>query len=104
MPVAELKLQSCEKANVFYATDITLDANIPQGDYSLEGRWQGAEFTHKRKSEEEEIGVNGKSTIIQGVVKDKIGLLLNINFEYVVNVYVWIEVEDKIECLETDKK
>ncbi|MGQ0829347.1 MAG: hypothetical protein ACT4ON_13245 [Bacteroidota bacterium] len=94
--VAELKLQSCEKANIFYATDITADTNIPQGDYSLQGFWQANEFTHKTKAEEEEIEVNADSTILQGVLKDKIGESFNINFDYVVSVYVWVEMEE--EC------
>jgi hypothetical protein len=104
--VAELKLQSCEKANIFYATDITLDSNIPQGDYSLMGKWQAAEFTHKNKSEEDEISVNGKSTIIQGVIKDLIGQQNSVNMQYMVTICLWVELEDelKTECIQTDNK
>jgi hypothetical protein len=94
--VAELKLQSCERANIFYATDVIADTNIPQGDYSLQGAWQGNEFTHRTKAEEEEIEVNADTTILQGVLKDMIGTGFNLNFDYVVNVYVWVEMDE--EC------
>ena len=39
--------------------------------------------------------VDGDSTIIQGIYKDRLGEQSKADYEYVVNVYVWIEIEEE---------
>lgn len=92
--IGEMKLQSCEQANIFYATDIQLDENLGFGDFSQNITWQANNFSHQRKTEEETVKVNGDTAIVQGVYKDRIGEQNNIDMQYTVNVYVWVEIEE----------
>lgn len=95
--IGELKLQSCEQANIFYATHVQMDENLAQGDYSQTQEWKATAFTHKNKAEQDIVMVDGDSTIIQGIFKDQIGIMNKADLEYVVNVYVWIEIDDPAE-------
>jgi len=101
--VGELKLQSCEEANIFYATHLQTDENLGAGDYSQLGQWNAKPFTHQNKTEEDVVVVDGDSTIISGIYKDRIGEMNKVDFEYVVNVYVWIEIEEPTEMKGGDK-
>jgi len=92
--VGELKLQSCEEANIFYSEHIQNDARIGEGDYSEKALWKPAAFSHQRKVEEDIVVVDGETTIIQGHFKDRIGEANQGNWEYTITVYVWVEVED----------
>jgi hypothetical protein len=95
----ELKLQSCEEANIFYAAEIRNNENLEQGDFSDNTFWTPREYTHQGRSLEEEVSVKGDTTIIQGVFVDKVGEDFDVDAEYVVHVYVWVEVE-----IEEEKK
>lgn len=95
--VGELKLQSCEQANIFYSEHIQNDTRIGEGDYSEKALWKPAVFSHQNKTEEDIVVVDGESTIIQGHFKDRIGEMNQQNYEYVITVYVWVEVEDQTE-------
>jgi hypothetical protein len=91
--IGELKLQSCEESNIFYAREITSDENMGFGDYSETLRWKAKAFTHQIKAEEEKVIVHGKSTILKGQYKDMVGLENKIDYHYLVNVYVWVELK-----------
>jgi len=95
MLIGELKLQSCEEANIFYATHLQTDENLGAGDFSQNRNWRASAFTHQSKTEEDIVIVDGDSTIIQGIYKDRIGEVNKGDFEYIVNVYVWIEIEEE---------
>lgn len=92
--IGEIKLQSCEEANIFYSGHLQLDNNIGYGDFSQSRNWIAAAFTHQANSFEERVVVDGESTIVQGVYKDRFGELNKIIINYLVNVYVWIEIEE----------
>ena len=67
-----MKLQSCEEANWFYATDVFgNDANLNWGDFSQAG-FPVNDFTHGNKRTEEIVKVDAESTIIQGWYLDAI--------------------------------
>ena len=89
----ELKLQSCEEANIFYAGEIRNDENIDRGDFSANVFWNPKEYSHQNRSLEEEISVKGDTTIVQGVFVDKVSEAFDVDGDYVVKVYVWVEVE-----------
>jgi hypothetical protein len=101
----DLRLQSCEQANIFYAKHVQTDENIGMGDYSQSGSWRVLPYTHEGKAEEETVKVNGDSTIIQGIYKD--GYVqsrfaynpdqIKIPIGYVVSVYIWIEIGEAIK-------
>lgn len=92
--IGELKLQSCEEANWFYATDVFVaDANLNWGDFSQAG-FPVNDFTHGNKRTEEIVKIDAESTIIQGWYLDAIGKSLKVDIDYEITVYVWINVEE----------
>jgi hypothetical protein len=92
--VGELKLQSCEEANWFYATDVFVsDANLGYGDFSRAG-FSINDFTHGNKRSEEVVKIDAKSTIIQGWYLDVIGKTNGANINYEITIYVWINTEE----------
>ena len=90
----ELKLQSCEQANIFYGLHVQTDENIGQGDFSQFATWQQKVFSHQYKQEEDVVIVDGDTTIIEGIFSDKIGEMNQANYEYVVSVYAWLTLEE----------
>ena len=94
--IGEVKLQSCEEANIFYAGHLQTDENIAMGDFSQSRTWLPSAFTHQAQSFEERVVVDGESTMIQGMYRDRLGEQNKINYNYLVNVYVWIEIEEPI--------
>lgn len=92
--IGEVKLQSCEEANIFYAGDLQSDENIAMGDFSQSRFWMSSVFSHQAQSFEERVIVDGESTMIQGIYRDRLGEQSKISYNYLVNVYVWIEIEE----------
>lgn len=91
MLIGDLRLQSCEKANLFYASDIyERDINLGIGDWT-DKQFAVREVTHGRKREEVRAEANGDTTILQGTFRDKIGEHLNMHLLYEVRIYVWYE-------------
>lgn len=88
----ELKLQSAEEANIFYATHIHSDENLGMGDYSSTCQFPATVFTHQNKKEEDSVKVDGESTIVQGFYKDIIGEYSEWHYEYWVSIYVWVAI------------
>ena len=92
--IGELKLQSCEEANWFYATDVFVnDANLNWGDFSQAG-FPVNDFTHGNKRTEEIVKVDAESTIINGWYLDALGKSQKLDINYEIKVYVWINVEE----------
>lgn len=92
--IGELKLQSCEEANWFYAADVFVnDANLNWGDFSQAG-FTVNDFTHGNKRTEEIVKVDAESTIINGWYLDALGKTLKVDINYEIKVYVWINVEE----------
>ena len=94
--VGELKLQSCEEANVFYATDITDPSvqenleRVPTPSAIIEKVW-----THGYKRELKEVLVNGNTTVLSGLYKDQLGAMQGRDAAYDVFIYVWYKLENK---------
>jgi|LakMenE01Jun11ns_1017448.scaffolds.fasta_scaffold9931420_3 hypothetical protein len=87
--VGELKLQSCEEANVFYAGELRLDRNMAYGDYTKNTQWIPEVFTHQMQSFEDVVITNADSTVINGMYKDNIGLQNQQSVSYLLKVYLW---------------
>lgn len=87
--VGELKLQSCEEANVFYAGELRLDRNMAYGDYTRNTQWIPEVFTHQMQSFEDAVITNADSTVINGMYKDNIGLQNQQSVSYLLKVYLW---------------
>ena len=86
----ELKLQSSDDCNVFYATDVfdqSVKENLdkaPSVTFITENVW-----THGYKRELEEVLVDGNTTVIAGLYKDRLGEMIGQNITYDVFLYVW---------------
>ena len=90
--IGELKLQSCEKANIFYSGHVLTDENIGARDYSQRLKWKAKAYTHECKSEEDLVIVKGDSTLIQGFYKDRLGEMRKEDTSYILQVYIWIKI------------
>lgn len=93
--IAEVKLQSCEEANVFYTGDVQIEQNNSFGDFS-QSFWNPTEFIHQMQRFEDVVTVDGETTMLQGICKDILNATYKSRFIYLVNVYVWIEIEEPI--------
>jgi hypothetical protein len=91
--LGEVKLQSCEKANIFYAGQVQLDNNLRYGVFGQNNFWRPQPFTQQIQWFEDVAQADGISTIIQGVYQDRYGTSTGNIPEYTVNVYVWTEIE-----------
>jgi hypothetical protein len=89
--VGELKLQSYEKANIFYAADLMINQNIDLNDFTTP-RFAPKIYTHHKVMNEDPVSVNGNTTILQGVFRNKFGITAPSQFK--VFVYVWLEVKE----------
>lgn len=87
--IGDLKLQSCEEANIFYAGELRIDNNLHYGDFSNNRFWRAEPFTHQMQTFEDVVITNADSTILLGMYKDNIGLETKRDMNYTVNVYVW---------------
>lgn len=94
--IGEVRLQSCEEANIFYAGHLQWDSNIGHADFSKNKNWTPFVFTHQENAFEERIIVDGESTILQGIYKDRSGEQNSPLVNYLLNVYVWIEIDEPI--------
>lgn len=88
--VGEVKLQSYEKANIFYTGEAVLNQNMAFADFSSE-HFAPKEYSHGYSAHEDEVKVNGETTILQGVYRDKVFEQVADSFRYEVKVYVWME-------------
>jgi hypothetical protein len=90
--LGELKLQSYEKANIFYSGDLVLNRNSSFTEPSNQF-FAAKNYTHQYKSEQALLNVSGTTTIIQGVYKD--ALNLPTTYRYQVKVYLRLELKDE---------
>lgn len=92
--VGELKLQSSDDSNIFYATNVydpTVNEvfdKVSSVDIITKKAW-----THGYKRELEEVLVDGNATVLAGLYKDKLGEMLKANISYDVFLYIWYKFE-----------
>ena len=86
--VGELKLQSYERASIFYAQEIRLDQNFIYSDFSSK-EFSPQPFTHNTQTHEDPINIDGNITLAQGIYKDQLQLAMP--YRYLITVYIWIE-------------
>jgi hypothetical protein len=94
--IGELKLQSLERANIFYVTDVyEASLNMMYGDFSIVQGFIPQPWTHGRNRFEDVVMVNGETTILNGLFKDRLGEGIKRDWPYKVNVYVWYEIKEE---------
>ena len=102
--IGELKLQSLEKANVFFSEDVfESDQNIGFADYSATRFLSPSAWTHELHRFEEKVVVDGVTTLIGGYFRDRIGERFKTNLSYQVNVYAWYEIKEGKEEKDDDR-
>lgn len=68
--LGELRLQSLEKADLFYREYLYLDALSGWGDFSANAFWKPAPPTHQNKRTVDPVLVDGATTLVQGMYLD----------------------------------
>lgn len=68
--LGELRLQSLEKADLFYREYLYLDTLSGWGDYSANAFWKPSPPTHQNKRTVDPVLVEGTTTIVQGMYLD----------------------------------
>ncbi len=97
--LGDVRLQSCEDTNIFYAEDIYFtDENLAFGDFSARNRrFFPTSPTHGYKHEECVVNTCGKTTILKGIYRDRQNPQSAINspvfFQYTASIYVWYETK-----------
>lgn len=96
--MGDLRLQSFEKAGWFYVGDVTTqDRNLTWGDVSIiSNLFVPSEATHSR-SNFLPLTVMldaSESTIINGYYCDRVGILMEGDIEYMVRIYLEVELEN----------
>jgi hypothetical protein len=91
--IGELKLQSYEKANIFYTGELVINQNGDTADFTSE-YFSPKAYTHQGVSHEDEVQVNGNTTLIQGAFRDKLSEQQEGNYAYKVYVYLWVAVKE----------
>ena len=91
----DLMLFSCEEGNCFYTGELhESDNNSLMFDFSKFEKDDFAEWTHGAKQEAEEVTVDGDTTVVMGVYRDKIGKAITEIRGYEIKVIIWIKTKD----------
>jgi hypothetical protein len=91
--VGVLKLQSCDKSNIFFSTNVNLDTN----GYEMNDFTEGFEpncYTHQAKMHEVAINVPIKAPVVYGVFKDNLIAETNEPWEYTLKLFIWYEISN----------
>ena len=90
----ELRLQVCNKANWFYATEIVeQDNHLNYADYTNTNFWQPKDWTHHYEKYVEEISVAIESQLLLGVFKEKWMEQHHEQLTYEVKIYLWYKTK-----------
>ncbi|HBF89368.1 MAG TPA: hypothetical protein DDX39_12070 [Bacteroidales bacterium] len=91
----DLMLFSCEEGNCFYTGELhESDNNSLMFDFSKFEKDEFAEWTHGAKQEAEEVTVDGDTTVVMGVYRDKTGKAITEIRGYEIKVIIWIKTKD----------
>ncbi|MGZ4065028.1 MAG: hypothetical protein ACXVP0_18770 [Bacteroidia bacterium] len=91
--VGEVKLQSYEQSNIFYTGELLMNRNNDNADFSSRFFTPQA-YTHQMRAHEDDVLVNGRTTLIQGVYRDKLFNSIEGNYRYTVKLYLWTEAKE----------
>jgi len=92
--VGDLKLQSLDKANIFYQCDIVQNNNIDNADFTSR-RLVPQVYTHEIQHSPEGVNLTGATTILQGFYRDHLSDELTGRYSYALSVYIWLELKEK---------
>ena len=89
----EVRLQSCEKANICYTAELIKDENLDYADFSSRW-WKPKDYTHQYNLNMDDVIVKGETTVLEGIYKDKLFEQQQDDYKYKVNVYVLVETKE----------
>ncbi len=91
----DLWLQSCEEANRFYTGEIRAnDINTVMSDFSIPPTWKAKEWTNGGKQEAETVIVDGDTTVVNGLYRDKTGKEITAILGYEIKVVIWYKTNE----------
>lgn len=90
--IGELRLQSCEEANIFYTGHLQADGNMGYLDYTKDF-FEPAFYTHQAKALEERVVVDAETTTVLGIYVDRTNSsgYKDSFTNYQVNLYIWYQ-------------
>ncbi len=100
----KIKLQSLEKANIFYSDQVWMVqfndgiGNVTDDMYATDA------FAVLQKTEPRKVDVPADTTIINGMYKDLMGAAVKRDIAYTVKVILWVETNEKETEQEKSKK
>lgn len=97
--IGDVKLQSYEKANIFYAGELMLNRNSDFADFTSQF-FNPQLYTHQTHAHEDEVKVSGDTTLIQGAYRDKLNNALSGTYSYKVNLCLWMEAKEDLNTIE----
>lgn len=92
--VGDLKLQSLDKANIFYQCDISQNNNMDNADFTNRF-FVPRVYTHETQYTPESLNLSGSTTILSGFFRDHLSDQLTGNYAYTLSVYIWMELKEK---------
>lgn len=90
----EVRLQSCEQANIFYSGYWSTNAYSGIDEWSERHIMELQPFTHQDKQLEDPVVVDANTTIIHGVFRDSSPAAYEAP-TYTVTICVWVEIEER---------
>ena len=95
--MGRIKLQSMERANIFYADWVhsnDLDGGI--GNF-LGSIYPTSPYTLLEMPEAKKVDVSSETTVVNGIYRDYYGVSLNRDLAYTIKVFLWIELDADCE-------
>lgn len=92
--LGRLKLQSLERANIFYeewVTFVWLNGGIEDMSYGL---FPISPYTLNKNTMPRKVDVPNTTTVINGLFTDSIGMYLKQNLTYTIKIFVWVETTE----------
>jgi len=87
----DLSLTSYEEGNQFYFAEVLADdVNISMSDFSISQTHKIAEWRDGGKRGIEEVMIDGDSTLINGMFRDRTGKEISFTGGYEVKVIIWL--------------
>lgn len=90
--IAEMTLMANGCAGMFYRTEIRQVNNMIMGDFTTRPQMIPKAYTHQGLMPEDAVFAPGKSTVINGVIRDRVELE---RVRYLVSVFLWIQTSDE---------
>jgi len=91
--LGELKLQSYERANMFFIGELSINNTLDFADFTSQF-FSPKAYTHQYSQHEDQVRVSGETTILQGVFRDKLSEHQPGAYKYVVKVYTWVAAKE----------